>query len=154
MNIRQANLGDFETVKRIVHTTINEVYPHYYPNGVVEFFINYHSDNNIKESIEGDIVLLISVDGVVVGTGSVHKNEISRVFVLPQFQGLGYGTLLMNELETLIEKEYSRIVLDSSLSAYNLYIRCGYRPIKYEKIITPNKDVLCYYTMEKTLKAN
>lgn len=152
MNIRKANVGDFETVKRIVHTTIREIYPHYYPNGVVEFFMNYHSDNCIQKSIGRDIVLLISIDEEVVGTGSVHKNEISRVFVLPQFQGFGYGTLLMNSLENLIEKEYSKIVLDSSLSAYNLYIRCGYSPIKYEKIITPNNDVLCYYTMEKTIK--
>ena len=154
MNINKANSGDLEIVKNIVHSTIKTVYPHYYPNGVVGFFLNYHSDGNLQKAIETEAVLLLNVEGTVVGTGSAYKNQISRVFVLPQFQGLGYGTLLMNNLESIIEKEYSKIVLDSSLPAYNLYIRRGYYPVKYKKIITPNKDVLCFNTMEKLVIAN
>ncbi|SHH82443.1 GNAT family N-acetyltransferase [Clostridium intestinale] len=149
MNIKRADLEELEVVKHIVHTTIKEIYPHYYPRGVVKFFLNHHSENNIQKAIETEIVLLLNVDGTIVGTGSVHKNEINRVFVLPKFQGLGYGTKL---LEDIIEKDYSKIILDSSLPAYNLYHKHGYLPVKYEKIITSNKDVLCFHTMEKLSK--
>lgn len=152
INIKKADSADFETIKNIVHNTIKVVYPHYYPNGVVDFFLNYHSDDNIQRAIETEIVLLLNVDGIIVGTGSAHKNEISRLFVLPQFQGLGYGTVLLKKLENIIEKDYAKIKLDSSLPAYNLYIKSGYFPVKYEKIITSNKDVLCFYTMEKLFK--
>ena len=152
VNIKRANLEDIQIVKHIVHTTIKEVYPHYYPSGVVNFFLNHHSENNIQKAIETEIVLLLNVDGTIVGTGSVHKNEVNRVFVLPKFQGLGYGTKLLEELENIIEKDYSKIILDSSLPAYNLYHKHGYLPVKYEKIITSNKDVLCFHTMEKLSK--
>lgn len=152
MNIKRAGLEDLEVVKYIVHATIKEVYPHYYPSGVVNFFLNHHSENNIQKAIETEIVLLLNIDGTIVGTGSVHKNEINRVFVLPKFQGLGYGTKLLEELEDIIEKDYSKIILDSSLPAYNLYHKHGYLPVKYEKIITSNKDVLCFHTMEKLSK--
>jgi GNAT superfamily N-acetyltransferase len=154
MKFINATLADFDTVKDIVHTTIKTIYPHYYPIGVVEFFLNHHSDDNIRKGIETETVLLLDIDGIIVGTGSIHENEISRMFVLPQFQGLSYGTSLMNELENIIAKEHSEIVLHSSLPAYNLYIKRGYVPIKYDKIITPNKDVLCFNIMEKTIRSN
>ena len=40
MEILIATNKDFETVKYIIHATIKEIYPQYYPKGVVEFF--YH----------------------------------------------------------------------------------------------------------------
>jgi GNAT superfamily N-acetyltransferase len=113
VNIKRAGLGDLEVVKYIVHATIKEVYPHYYPRGVVSFFLNHHSENNIQKAIETEIVLLLNVGGTIVGTGSVHKNEINRVFVLPKFQGLGYGTKLLEELENIIEKDYFRFFITS-----------------------------------------
>jgi len=154
MKFIKATLADFDTVKNIVHTTIKTIYPHYYPIGVVEFFLNHHSDDNIRKGLEKETVLLIDVGGIIVGTGSINENQIGRMFVLPQFQGLGYGTSLMNELENIIAKEHSEIVLHSSLPAYNLYIKRGYVSIKYDKIITPNKDVLCFNIMKKPIKSN
>ena len=121
---------------------------------MVEFFLNHHSDDNVRKGIETETVLLLDVDGIFVGTGSIHENKIGRIFVLPQFQGLNYGTFLMNELENIIAKEHSEIVLLFSLPAYNLYVKRGYVPIKYNQIITANKDVLCFNIMEKSIKSN
>jgi len=137
-----------------VYKTINTIYPHYYPRDVVEFFLNHHSDDNIRNGIKRENVILLEVDGIIVGTGSAKENEIIRTFVLPQFQGLGYGSLIMDELERIISKEYSEIVLDSSLPAYNLYIKRGYVSIGYEKIVTPNKAVLCFNIMKKFINRN
>ena len=154
MNIIKATEANFDTIKNIVHSTINSIYPHYYPRDVVEFFLNHHSDDNIRRGIKTEAVILLEVDGIIVGTGSAKENEIIRTFVLPQFQGLGYGSLIMDELEHIISKEHPEIVLDSSLPAYNLYIKRGYVPIGYEKIITPNDDVLCFNIMKKSIKRN
>lgn len=38
MSIILANKGDLNVIKYISHTTIKEVYPHYYPSGAVTFF--------------------------------------------------------------------------------------------------------------------
>lgn len=154
MKLIKATLADFGTVKNIVNTTINTIYPHYYPMGVVDFFLNHHSDDNIRKGLETETVLLLNVDGIIVGTGSSYKNEIRRLFVLPQFQRLSYGTLIINELENIISKEYTEIVLHSSLSSYNLYIKLGYVSINYNKIITPNKDVLFFNIMKKSILSN
>ena len=38
MQIIQAKDEHFFDVKKITHRTIQEIYPHYYPRGVVDFF--------------------------------------------------------------------------------------------------------------------
>ena len=39
MSIKLAQEFDFDIVKKITHKTIKEIYPHYYPNGAVVFFL-------------------------------------------------------------------------------------------------------------------
>ena len=43
MDIRQATLSDLSIIKRISEVTISEIYPHYYPKGAVDFFLEHHS---------------------------------------------------------------------------------------------------------------
>lgn len=149
----KASEGDFNAVKAIVRTTINAIYPNYYPMGVVDFFLNHHSDEQIYKDIENQNVFLLKADGENIGTGSVVGNQINRVFVLPQFQGNGYGTHIMDKLEDMVFKKHTCSALDSSLPAYSLYLQRGYLPTKYNKITTPNGNVLCYYEMEKCLSS-
>jgi hypothetical protein len=49
MSIRQAQKSDFAIVKEITHTTIQTIYPNYYPPGAVAFFLHYHNDKSIAE---------------------------------------------------------------------------------------------------------
>lgn len=71
---------------------------------------------------------------------------------LPDFQGQGYGSLLLGELESIIKsKGYTYVILDSSLSAYRLYKRNGYSSIKHQKIMTPKEQLICYNQMRKSL---
>ena len=56
MKIINAREADFGTVKDITQSTINAVYPHYYPKGAVDFFLAHHSDENIMRDIQnGDV---------------------------------------------------------------------------------------------------
>ena len=69
------------------------IWRNYYPKGAVAFFLSFHSEDNIMKDIERNRVFLC-LDGSrnAVGTVTIKKNEISRLFVLPSYQGLGYGT--------------------------------------------------------------
>ncbi|WP_242972911.1 GNAT family N-acetyltransferase [Anaeromicrobium sediminis] len=146
-----ANKSNNDEIHKIVHTTINEIYSKYYPEEVVQFFLDYHSRNNITKALREECILLIEKEGRIIGTGSLLKNEIKRMFILPEYQGNGYGSLLLEELERRAKKEgYDTVVLDSSLAAYSLYEKKGYIPIKYNKIVTPNGQLLCYNEMIKT----
>lgn len=138
-----------EQVAAIVKETIQKVYPHYYPSGAVQFFLDLHSEARIEEVMYSEEIYLVVVRGNVIGTGSIRKNEICRLFILPEYQGKGYGSRLMDLLEARIFENYPKVHVDASFPAESMYLRRGYQIISYEKIQTENGDFLCYHIMEK-----
>ena len=56
MQIIKAQTEHFEDVKSITHKTISEIYPHYYPKGVVDFFLAHHSDENIMKDFAEELI--------------------------------------------------------------------------------------------------
>ena len=90
MKIVQAEIPDFESVRRIVQTTIWSVYPRYYPAGAVVLFARHHSDESSAADIADGKVYLLKAWGVDVGTVTIHQNEIARLLVLPEHQHRGY----------------------------------------------------------------
>lgn len=81
MKITKGTLGDECIIYDIVYTTINEIYPKYYPEDVVTFFINHHSLDNIRNALDDEIVLIIKVTDKNIGTGAILGNEIRRMFI-------------------------------------------------------------------------
>ena len=150
MSIKQAYKEDLQVVKYITIETINQIYPHYYPKGAVEFFVEHHNDANILNDIEaGKIYLCINDENQPVGTITIKENDICRLFVLPEFQGKGYGRELLDFAENEISKTYEEILLDASLPAKRIYLKRGYKE-KESHIISANYgDFLCYDIMVK-----
>ena len=153
MILVKATMKDLATVNHIVRNTIETIYTKYYPEGAVEFFLNHHSNEAIKKAISDKSVYLIKDDDKIIGTGSIAGNEINRLFVLPQYQRLGYGTIIMEELEKIIFQDYSEIILDASLPAFDMYLKRGYVPIEYHKVKTEKGHYLCYHLMKKSISA-
>ena len=150
MSLRRAVLSDLEIIKQIVELTISEIYPHYYPKGAVEFFLRHHNEANIVRDIEQDRVFLCQdAGGAVVGTITVAENEISRLFVLPVYQGNGYGTEMLDYAEKMIAGRASEVILDASLPAKKMYLDRGYEAVSYHVITTDDHDFLCYDVMRK-----
>lgn len=148
--ITLATNSDFSTVKRITHTTISEIYIHYYPCGAVQFFLNHHSDEAIICDIkEKKIFICFNEEKIPVGTVTVSANEINRLFVLPEYQGNGYGSELLNFAEKLVAESYDEAVLASSLSAKPIYLSHGYKITESHIINAENGDFLCYDVMTK-----
>ena len=100
------------------------------------------------------MVYLLEENGEYIGTVTIKKNEICRLFVLPQKQHRGYGQALLEFTEQKICEKYSRIVLDASLPAKRIYIRRGYKEVEYNQILTNSGDNLCYDVIEKTVSKN
>ena len=152
VNIKKAKTENFEDVKLITHETIKEIYPHYYPRGVVDFFLEHHNSENITKDILADIVYLIMDGEEILGTVTIKENEICRLFVLPQHQRKGVGKQLLDFAEKKIADKYADIILDSSLPAKDIYRKRGYKIIESHKIVTANEDVLCYDLMKKNTR--
>ncbi|SDN28282.1 GNAT family N-acetyltransferase [Acetanaerobacterium elongatum] len=151
MNIQPASSGDLRIVHGIVTHTIQAVYPRYYPGEVVEFFLNHHREENILIDLQNGKTYLVTDNQKIVGTGSLDKNHITRVFVLPEHQGKGYGTYLMDYLEGMIAKDYPAAILDASQPAMGLYLKRGYITTENLQIVAAHNRVLCYPAMQKLL---
>lgn len=150
MSIRQAVLADLSIVKNISEVTISEIYPHYYPKGAVNFFLEHHSEENILNDIKKNRVFLcLDILQNAIGTITVKDNEICRLFVMPTYQGMGFGTEMLNFAEKIIFEQYSKVVLDASLPAKQIYLKRGYEEVKFNVITTRDNDFLCCDVMEK-----
>lgn len=152
MIYRLATLEDTEKIYDIVQQTIKNIYPKYYPAEVVEFFVNHHNLDAIRDDIQNGNVSVLVVDDIIVGTGSFVDNHITRVYVLSQYQGRGYGKFIINSIETELLKKYTRVSLDASLPAAHIYEKLGYKTIKHESYKVQNDVVLAYEVMEKELR--
>lgn len=150
----KASKKDIDVILNIVQMSITSTYPKYYPKEVVDFFSNLHCKENILNDINDELVGMLLIDGVCVGTGCYRENHITRVYVLPEQQGNGYGSYIMNCLESIISANYSKALLDASLPASHLYEKRGYSTIEHCKYPVKNEVVLVYEVMEKELITN
>lgn len=148
---QKATEKDTNQILELVQETITKVYPKYYPKEVVDFFCELHGKEKIKEDICRGNVSVLLVNNSLVGTGSYQDNHITRVYVQPEFQGKGYGSRIMEELEAEIALTYDKVYLDASLPASHLYEKRGYSTVKHEKWQVENGVVLVYEVMEKLL---
>jgi len=140
----------FEEVKRITVNTIKNIYPHYYPDGAVNFFLEHHNDENILNDIECDrVYICFDSENTVAGTVTIKDNEICRLFVLPEYQGRGYGRELLDFSEKKIFENYDAVTLSASFPAKAIYLKRGYVETEYSYIRTDNGDYLCFDTMIK-----
>lgn len=151
MEVKQADITQLESVKSITKETIQNVYPHYYAQGAVQFFLDHHNDASILDDIKNKRVYLLYLQDMPTGTVTLKNNEINRLFVLPAYQKKGLGRKLMDFSEQKLAQEYDTIRLDASLPAKAIYHKRGYMEIQSHSIYTKNGDVLCYDVMEKTL---
>ena len=128
MEIIEYKENYFEDIYNVVHNTIEKIYPEYYPRKAVDFFHKYHSKENMLEKLQYEFTKIIIKNKIIIGTGSVKDNEIGRFFILPEYQNKGYGKILLKELEDkIIQNNYEKIILSSSLGAVFFYKNCGYK---------------------------
>lgn len=82
-----------------------------------------------------------------VGTVTISRNNINRLFVLPEYQHKGYGKALLDFAEKKILESYECVHIDASLPAKQIYKKRGYKETEYNIIKTDNGDCLCYDVM-------
>lgn len=151
MEYIKATKKDTEQITALVQDTIQTIYPKYYPKEVVDFFCRLHCEENIARDIEAGLVGVLRDDNRIVGTGCYKENHITRVYVKPPCQGQGYGSYIMQCLESEIASRYDTVELDASLPASHLYEKRGYKTVKHGRWNVENGVVLVYEVMEKTL---
>ncbi len=90
-----------------------------------------HNEQSIARDISDGSVYLYRLSGEPVATFTINENEIAWLFVLPDFQGRGIGTEILDFAERQIFEKHDDVVLHASLSAKIIYLKRGYREIEY-----------------------
>lgn len=153
MEYRLAKPEDAKYIYNIVQETVKEIYPKYYLAEIVDMFCEFHSEESISKDIEkGNVYVLLKNDEII-ATGGVNENHITRVYVLPKYQGNGFGTYIMNQLEDIIGKKYEKAEIDASLPACKMYYNRGYRTTDHGIWKCANDVIQVYEIMEKGLSA-
>lgn len=147
--VYEAKLADLQIIKNMVHRTIKECYPKYFSENVIDFFLNLHSEEAIKNDLMNANVYLMESDGYLVGTGTIQDNVIKRLFILPQYQHHQFGTELLQCLEDeLAVNEIFTAVVDAHEQIKGWYQTMGYTVLS-EQTVDINGEALSYYHMEK-----
>ena len=108
---RKATPGDVQRVWYVVRYTKDVIYPDYYTQAVVEYVDRYYTFEIIKNDIEQGRTRVLVKDGEIIATGSRVDNHIMRVYVLPEFQGQGFGSALVTALCGMLAPHFDHIRL-------------------------------------------
>ena len=79
-----------------------------------------------REMAAGKRVWML-IDESPVGIVSVQGSLIENLYILPEFQGKGYGTILLHFAMAQCEDRPTLWILDNNEGAYRLYARNGFR---------------------------
>ena len=101
LQYRKATPDDAQRVCYIIRHTKDVIYPDYYTQVVVEYIDRYYTFEIIKSDIEQGRTRVLVKEGEIIATGSRVDNHIMRVYVLPEYQGQGFGGMMMDELDAL-----------------------------------------------------
>lgn len=143
---------NIDGIHHVMQSTIRAVYPKYYPTEVVDFFCQLHSREHVQEGVESGNRDVLLDEGKIVGVGCADGNHITSVYVLPECQGQGFGSYILDCLEARIAREHETAVLDASLPAVMLYEHRGYKTTGHGVLDVGNDVKLIYEIMEKRLR--
>ncbi len=150
--VREYKRKDLSQLEFIVQTTIKKSYTGIYPEEAVEYFLNLHSKENMEKDIPKGCTFMLELEGEIIASGSIVENEIKRVFVLPEYQGRGYGRKIMEKIEeTALNDGITRVELCASLPSKDFYLALGYEIVRFTHFLVNNNKKLEYYDMGKYL---
>lgn len=138
MKIRQAHLTDAQQISEMV----SQCYRRYastddYPQSLInELIVLRGSEDSIRQLVENESVFVSENDRQIIGMVSVHKNEITKLFVQPNVQKQGIGTLLFRHAESIINQNgFDELFLGVAVpSAMGFYEKIGLRISKIKSI--------------------
>lgn len=153
ISVREFRLADLDSVKELINRTIDVCYNGFYLEEVMNYFDMYNWDGNILKAARDGYIVVVEMQGKIVGTGSVIGDTVLRVFIDPDHQKQGLGRVIMNELEKRAEANGVKILqLRALANARKFYESLGYSTVDRGLVEVDNDRHLEYYQMEKKLK--
>ena len=146
LNIKPFKKEDITEVVDIIHSTIKICYPAIYQPEVVDFFLEYHSKQSILDRSEKGELYTLHVDNKLIGTIYFVDTEFGGLYILPEFQKMGYGGESIKFLLKRAKSQgFKKVWLDATPGSKSLYVRLGFKLIE-ERIMFVENDIPLPYT--------
>jgi GNAT superfamily N-acetyltransferase len=143
--------SDLDAVFALIQLTIKKCYPEIYPPEVVDFFLGYHSRSQILKKSRTGKLLVIKKNKEIIATGLLTGDELGGVYVNPDLQGNGYGSMMVKQLLKLAkDNKIEKVHLDSTPIAKRMYEKLGFQLMR-PAVQMVGKIPLNYFIMEKEL---
>ncbi len=134
---RKAEFKDLEDIRLLYKLIKGSIYcpwNEYYPNEE-NLFADFNSDNLFVLNVDEKLIGVISINpenelDVLNIWENIKCLEFARFAISPLYQGMGYGTIIIKEIEKIIlQRGYSSIhilVYVDNIPAIKLYDKLGY----------------------------
>lgn len=163
MNIVFAEEKQIPIIRQIALDTWPDTFGNILSKKQIEYMLEWmYSLDSIKQQIQnGHVFVLIKNKAAYLGYASFefnYKNEnktkIHKLYVLPNNQGKGLGSFLMNFIgQKALEKQNSALILNVNRfnKSVQYYHKIGFKTVKQENIDIGNGFVMEDFVMEKNL---
>lgn len=161
IEIKLASTGDIKTIQEIANKTWFQTYAPINSREQNEhMFKKWYSTSGLKKQMnEGQEFHILSMNKSAIAFASLSKQsdsiaKLQKLYLLPQFQGLGIGKSLIEYIEKeSMKKGVVELVLNVNRQnkAVHFYIKCGFQIVREENIPFDNYW-MNDFVMSKTLR--
>ncbi|WP_040413205.1 GNAT family N-acetyltransferase [Desulfosporosinus sp. OT] len=152
MNVEKATISDAQeilTLQKLAYMSEAKIYNDFAIQPLNQTL------NEIEREFEKKVVLKVVTDGKIIGSVRGFCEErtcyIEKLFVNPDFQGHGFGTKLMEEIESIFYNcdRFELFTGHKSLNNLRLYTKLGYKEFKTINVASE----LYFIFLEKNLNS-
>ena len=157
MTIRLCDIEDIQSIQKIAHTTWPVSYADMISKEQISYMLElmYNHDKLKEQMRNGHSFYLLEEEGLIGFVGVEPNIEegyafVHKLYILPEYQGQGFGKVLMNHVQDLSTKmgiNEIRLNVNRTNEAVQFYKKNGFEILKTIDIDIGNGFFMNDYTM-------
>ncbi len=152
VTFREFQTGDAPSIKHLIDTTITVSYAMFPLAYRHHWMDDHHSINQIIAEASDGYTLVVEREAAIVGVGTLLRGQIQSVFIQPQCQRRGLGTLLIQRLEDTARKGGVTTLRLSALPPSKPFFEgLGYQVVTENRFHDTALHPFAYFIMEKNV---
>lgn len=153
MRIRKLTKEDAREVSKLKRGTLMNVNSKDYNKKQIKVLVDKNSLEDIIKKLSERATFCLEDKGTILGVIDLEDNKIGGLFIKHNLVGKGYGKKLLVFIENYAKKKnIKKTKLWSTKTAYNFYLKNGYKLIKKGNWIPKKGIKFETFEMEKRLK--
>ncbi|MGE5361621.1 MAG: GNAT family N-acetyltransferase [Bacteroidales bacterium] len=154
LTLRPARESDIPAIWRVHTRAVGETCRQRYDGAVIDAWVERLKPESYGAVLRRATVLVAEAGGQVVAFAQVDfgEAEVQAVYVLPEMEGRGLGSLLLSAVErAAADRGLTHLTLKATLNAEAFYVRHGWHPVRHDIHKITEQISLMAVAMEKTI---